>query len=79
MARTNDPHSATTTFFITLTYTGFLDHTPGNPGNAVFGRVTSGLDVIDAIAGVMTGRMGMPDEVPVERVVIETATKVAND
>jgi cyclophilin family peptidyl-prolyl cis-trans isomerase len=79
MARTNDPHSATSQFFINLTDNAFLDQKPGNPGYAVFGRVTSGMDVIDAIAGVKTGRKGMHDDVPVEAVVIETATKVAHD
>lgn len=76
MARTNDLHSATSQFFVNLVDNDFLDHKPGNYGYAVFGQVTSGMEVIDDIAKVKTGnRMGHQD-VPVESVVIESARRV---
>jgi len=70
MARTNDVNSATSQFFINLKDNDFLDHKPGNYGYAVFGQVTAGMDVIDAIAAVKTGRRGHHDDVPVEPVVM---------
>ena len=57
MARTNDIHSATSQFFVNLTDNDFLDHSPGQYGYAVFGRVTDGMDTIDKIAAVGTGRV----------------------
>jgi len=77
MARTNDLHSATSQFFVNLVDNAFLDHQKGNFGYAVFGRVTDGMDVIDAIAGVETGRRGGHDDVPVSAVVITSARVVA--
>ncbi|MGC4028627.1 MAG: peptidylprolyl isomerase [Steroidobacteraceae bacterium] len=76
MARTNDPHSATSQFFINLTDNGFLDHAPGNHGYAVFGRVVDGLDTIDRIAKERTGRRKGHDDVPVDDVVIHSAKRV---
>lgn len=77
MARTNDIGSATSQFFVNLTDNAFLDHQgPRNYGYAVFGRVVTGLDVIDAIAAVKTGRKGGHDDVPVEPVVVKTARRV---
>ncbi|HSN70367.1 MAG TPA: peptidylprolyl isomerase [Steroidobacteraceae bacterium] len=76
MARTNDPHSATSQFFVNLADNAFLDQGPGNPGYAVFGKVVSGMDVIDAIAKVKTGRHGMHDDVPVEPIVVHSAKAV---
>jgi peptidyl-prolyl cis-trans isomerase A (cyclophilin A) len=73
MARTNDPHSATSQFFVNLVDNAFLDVQSGNAGYAVFARVTAGMDVVDAIAGVRTGRRGMHDDVPVEAVVVQAA------
>jgi len=73
MARTNDPHSATSQFFVNLADNEFLDPGPGNPGYAVFGRIVDGMDVIDAIAAVKTGRHGMHEDVPVEAVVVQSA------
>jgi len=70
MARTNDINSATSQFFINLKDNDFLDHKPGNYGYAVFGQITSGMEVIDAIAAVKTGRRGHHDDVPVEPVVM---------
>ncbi len=76
MARTNEPHSATAQFFINVKNNDSLNHTAPTPrgwGYAVFGRVTSGQDVVDAIKGVPTGRRGYFDDVPKEAVVIEKA------
>ena len=75
MARTNDLHSATSQFFINLVDNDFLDHRTGNFGYAVFGRVTSGLDVIDKIAKVKTGRRHGHDDVPTEAVVVKSARR----
>jgi peptidyl-prolyl cis-trans isomerase B (cyclophilin B) len=74
MARTSDPHSATSQFFINLKDNDFLDHaaeTPQGWGYCVFGTVTGGMDVVKAIARVKTGRSGPHADVPVEPVVIE--------
>ncbi len=76
MARTNDANSATSQFFINLVDNDFLDHRPGNFGYAVFGRVDSGMDVVDAIAGVKTGSSGMYQDVPVETVTIESVRRI---
>jgi cyclophilin family peptidyl-prolyl cis-trans isomerase len=75
MARTSDVHSATSQFFINLVDNDFLNHQPGNYGYAVFGRVTSGMDVIDAIADVPTTRRRGHGDVPVEDVVIDSVTR----
>ncbi len=73
MARTMDPHSASSQFFINVADNGFLNHTSESPqgwGYAVFGRVINGMDVVNKIKGVPTGsRMGHQD-VPVENVII---------
>jgi peptidyl-prolyl cis-trans isomerase B (cyclophilin B) len=77
MARTNDPHSASAQFFVNLKDNDFLNHTGKNAqgwGYAVFGRVVEGMDVVDEIAKVKTGRRGMHDDVPVEAVVLRKAT-----
>jgi peptidyl-prolyl cis-trans isomerase B (cyclophilin B) len=72
MARTSDPHSASAQFFINVKNNSFLDY-PGQDGwgYAVFGKVTAGTDVVDAIKKVKTTRSGMFADVPVEPVVIE--------
>jgi peptidyl-prolyl cis-trans isomerase B (cyclophilin B) len=72
MARTSDPHSASAQFFINLKDNGFLDY-PGQDGwgYCVFGKVTEGMDVVDKIEAVKTGRAGMYADVPAEDVVIE--------
>jgi len=75
MARTSDVNSATAQFFINLTDNAFLDHGTRDFGYAVFGRVTKGMDVVDAIAKVKTGRKGSHDDVPVEPVTIQTARR----
>jgi len=77
MARTNDLHSATSQFFINLVDNAFLDHRPGSFGYAVFGRVAGGMDVIDKIAKVKTGRRQGHDNVPAEPVVIKLARRAS--
>ena len=77
MARTNDPHSATSQFFINLKDNQFLDHSEKSPqgwGYAVFGQVTDGMDVVEAIAAVQTGNAGGHQDVPVEDIVVEKVT-----
>src|SRR5689334_16154134 len=78
MARTNDINSATSQFFVNLVDNEFLDHAgPGNYGYAVFGKVTSGMDVIDQIAKVSTtNRMGHQN-VPAADVIITKASRKA--
>jgi peptidyl-prolyl cis-trans isomerase B (cyclophilin B) len=79
MARTSVPHSATAQFFINTKDNGFLDHTSESAqgwGYAVFGRVVSGTEIVDAIERVRTGRKGMHDDVPVEDVLIKSVTLV---
>ena len=76
MARTQDPHSATSQFFVNLKDNTFLDPGPGNAGYAVFAHVMSGMDVIDKIAAVKTGSKGHHDDVPVEPVVLQSVTVV---
>jgi cyclophilin family peptidyl-prolyl cis-trans isomerase len=73
MARTMDPNSATSQFYINVANNAFLDPKPGNPGYTVFGKVVSGMDVVDAIKGVQTGRVGMYQDVPLTPVVIKSA------
>ena len=67
MARTSDPNSATSQFFINVVDNGFLDFTAKTPqgyGYAVFGKVTKGMDVVDKIRVVETGRLGPHSDVP---------------
>jgi len=73
MARTNQVDSATAQFFINLKNNEFLDHGGRDFGYAVFGRVVSGMDVVDKIAGVPTGTKGPHQDVPKTPVVIESA------
>ena len=77
MARTMEPHSATSQFFINHKDNGFLNHTGENPqgwGYAVFGKVTEGMDVVDAIADVATGSSGGHQDVPLEVINIESVS-----
>ena len=79
MARTSAPHSATAQFFINATDNTFLDFKSESPqgwGYAVFGRVVAGMDIVDAIERVSTGRKGGHDDVPLEDVVITKAVVV---
>ena len=80
MARTSAPHSATAQFFINTTDNGFLNFKSESPqgwGYAVFGKVVSGQDVVDAIEKVPTGSRGGHGDVPTEDVVIISATRVS--
>jgi peptidyl-prolyl cis-trans isomerase A (cyclophilin A) len=76
MARTADPDSASAQFFINVNDNAFLDPKGNNPGYTVFGRVVSGMEVVDKIKGVQTGRAGMFSDVPITPVVINSATIV---
>ena len=76
MARTNDVNSATSQFFVNLSDTAFLDHTKGQFGYAVFGRVTDGMDVIDKIAAVRTGTRKQYQDAPLEEVAILSARRI---
>lgn len=76
MARTSDPHSASSQFFINVADNDFLNHTAPNPqgwGYAVFGKVTAGQNVVDEIARVPTSTRGFYGDVPVDDIVIEKA------
>ena len=73
MARTALVDSATSQFFINLRDNNFLDGHQGKPGYAVFGQVIEGMDVVDAIAKVKTGRSGGHSDVPLDPVVINQA------
>ena len=77
MARTMDPHSATSQFFINHKDNAFLNHTEETSqgwGYAVFGMVTEGMDVVDQIAEVATGSSGAYQDVPEEVITIESVT-----
>ena len=77
MARTNVVDSATSQFFINVGENSFLNHTAPTPqgfGYAVFGKVTDGLEVIDAIRQVKTGNKGLHQDVPVETITIQKVT-----
>ena len=73
MARTSDPNSATSQFFINVADNSFLNRSAMDAGYAVFGKVVEGMDVVDAIKGVRTGNRGYHADVPLENVVIESA------
>ncbi|MFC1869220.1 peptidylprolyl isomerase [Thermodesulfobacteriota bacterium] len=79
MARTSEPHSATSQFFINTVDNKALNHKGKNTrgwGYAVFGRVIEGMDVVDAISMVKKGRQGSFRDVPVEPVVILKSSKI---
>ena len=73
MARTNDPNSASSQFFIMHADAGYLDRQ-----YAGFGCVVEGMDIVDQIANVKTGRVGWYDDVPKTPVVIESVTRLAD-
>jgi peptidyl-prolyl cis-trans isomerase A (cyclophilin A) len=77
MARTSDPNSATAQFFINLKNNSFLDY-PGSDGHGytVFGKVVSGMDVVNKISATPTGSQGMHQDVPRTPVLIESAMVV---
>lgn len=74
MARTNDPHSASSQFFINVADNTFLDHKSPSPqgwGYCVFGRVSAGMDVVEAIVKVPTTSRSGHQDVPVDDIIIE--------
>lgn len=76
MARTNDPHSASSQFFINVADNAFLDHTSPTPqgwGYAVFGKVVDGMDVVEKMKAVPTGSRSGHQDVPNVDIVIEKA------
>jgi cyclophilin family peptidyl-prolyl cis-trans isomerase len=78
MARTGDPHSATSQFFINLVDNAFLNFTSESQqgwGYAVFGKVVDGMDVVDAMAKVATGNKGGHQNVPLEPITINAASR----
>ncbi|HSQ64266.1 MAG TPA: peptidylprolyl isomerase [Polyangiaceae bacterium] len=79
MARTSDPHSATAQFFINVADNASLDHsakTPSGFGYCVFGRVTSGMEVVDAIVHAKTGAQGpFAKDAPLEPIAIKSARR----
>jgi peptidyl-prolyl cis-trans isomerase A (cyclophilin A) len=77
MARTSDPNSATSQFFINVNKNDFLNY-PGQDGHGytVFGKVVDGMDVVNKIVSVPTGNKGMHQNVPTKPVVIESMTVV---
>lgn len=77
MARTQDPHSASAQFFINLVDNNFLDFQNESMqgwGYCVFGEVVEGLEIVDKMALVDTGRMGFHDDVPKEEILVNSAT-----
>jgi cyclophilin family peptidyl-prolyl cis-trans isomerase len=76
MARTSDVNSATSQFFVNLVDNAFLDNGPRDYGYAVFGRVTEGMDTVDKIAAVKTGRRKGYQDAPMEDVLIVSARTV---
>jgi cyclophilin family peptidyl-prolyl cis-trans isomerase len=79
MARTDEIHSATSQFFVNLADNDFLDHRPGQYGYAVFGRISDGMDVIDRIAAVPTGRRRGYSDAPMQDVLITSARRLDSD
>jgi cyclophilin family peptidyl-prolyl cis-trans isomerase len=78
MARTNNPDSATSQFFINHKNNDFLNYAgPDKPGYAVFGKVVEGMEVVDKIAAVETTTRGGMRDVPVKPVVIKSAKLVS--
>jgi len=77
MARTSDPHSASSQFFINVKDNDFLNHSSKDAqgwGYCVFAKVVEGTDVVDQMKGVKTGNNGGHQDVPVETLVIEKVT-----
>lgn len=76
MARINDPDSATSQFFINTKDNTFLDYRPGNPGYCVFGKVTRGIEVVDAISAVPTHSEDFNHNVPDEPIIITRLERI---
>jgi peptidyl-prolyl cis-trans isomerase B (cyclophilin B) len=80
MARTNQPHSASSQFFINVSDNDFLDHsapTSSGWGYAVFAKVIAGAEIVDKISACKTGRKGLHEDVPLVDVIIEKAVLLA--
>jgi len=77
MARTNDPDSATSQFYINQRSNLQLDWAPGRPGYTVFGEVVEGMDVVDYIASAPTGRVGPFGDVPLDPITIVEVVRKA--
>ena len=79
MARTSDPHSATSQFFVNVVDNAFLDHKAKDAqgwGYCVFGKVTEGMDVVDKIKAVQTGAVGpFAKDAPLQPVVIQSVRR----
>ena len=80
MARTSDPHSATSQFFINLKDNDFLDkkNAPDNYGYCVFGEVVDGIDIVDEIGMTNTGNKAGHQDVPLEAIIIEKVETIQN-
>ena len=81
MARTNEPHSATSQFFINVNDNTFLNHRGKNAagwGYAVFGRVTAGMDIVNSIKSLPTGRLNGMANVPITPIIIERVSRIDN-
>ena len=76
MARTNDPDSATSQFFINTVDNSNLDGRGSRPGYAVFGQVGRGMEVVDRISAVETGRVGYFRDVPTQPILINSVKVV---
>jgi len=76
MARTNDPNSATSQFFINTVDNNFLDKNTFSPGYAVFGKVVEGMDVVDSISKVKIGNRGSMSDWPTEDVKIISIKRI---
>lgn len=76
MARTNEPNSATSQFFINVADNSFLNRSGNNAGYAVFAKVTKGMDVVDQIVKESTGNYGMHQNVPKQAIVIKSVQTI---
>ncbi len=77
MARTNEPDSATSQWYVNVVDNAFLDRSDTSPGYCVFGRVIDGLDIIDQIATVETGTVSGFEDVPLSDIIVRTARRSA--
>ena len=75
-ARTPDPDSATSQFFINVVDNPYLNHQPGRPGYAVFGKVVKGMDIVDKIAATPTKKQQQFANLPVSAVIIKSVRQV---
>lgn len=76
MARTSDPHSASSQFFINVANNNFLDYSSKDMGYTAFGKVIEGMETVDKITAVKTTKRNMQNDIPVDPVVIEKITVI---